>query len=98
MGTKQAAEIKYVNALRQSTSWELRAAMPSPLNAGPKMMPKLVVVCSSALSEVYCDGGTNDGTDADSTGLNTAVATAWRVTRKYKEDAEELSTDIQLGI
>lgn len=98
MGTKQAAEIRYVNAFRQSTSWELKAAMPNPLNAGPKMMPKLVVICSSALAEVYCDGGTNDGTAAVSAGPNTAVATAWSVTRIYKEETVKLSTDIQQGI
>src|SRR5512134_1880436 len=97
IGRKQAAEITYVNALRQSTSCELSAAMPNPLRAGPKMMPKLVVVCSKALAEVYCDGITNEGTAAVSAGPNTAVATACSVTRTYKVETLKLSTDIQQG-
>src|ERR1043165_2269525 len=72
--------------------------MPKPLSAGPKIMPRLVVICSNAFADVYCEGTTSDGTAAVNAGPNTAVATACSVTKIYKEPTVKLSTDIQQGI
>jgi len=41
---RQSAATKYVTAFRQSTSCDPKNAIPIPLNAGPKMMPRLVVL------------------------------------------------------
>src|SRR5215475_11193158 len=81
---RQSAATKYVTAFRQSTSCEPNKAIPSPLNAGPKMMPRLVVLWISAFAAVNCARGTINGTDDVSAGLNIATATASRRTRAYK--------------
>src|SRR5262245_41006713 len=97
-GTKQAAEMTYVAALRQSTSCELSVAMPRPLSAGPMTIPRLVVTWSRAFAAVYCCLETSDGIDAVSAGPKTAVATACNVTKTYNDDTVKASTGIQQGI
>src|SRR6185437_1809138 len=77
---RHAADIKYVAALRHKTSCDPYAAMPRPLSAGPKTMPRLVVPWRSALAAVNCVLGTNAGMAAVRAGPNTAVAIACRRT------------------
>src|SRR5262249_54729544 len=91
-------EIMYVAAFKHSTSWELSVAMPMPLRAGPIMIPRLVVVWSRALADVYWVGATREGIAAVSAGPKIALATACRATSTYKWPTVKVSLDSQQGM
>jgi len=72
-------------------------AIPTPLKAGPQMIPRLVVPWISALAEVNCARGTTMGTDAVSVGLKAAIAMASKRTKMYNTLTVNASTDIAQG-
>jgi hypothetical protein len=86
-----------VAAFRHNTSCELRVAIPIPLNAGPITMPRLVVVCSKALADVYWVGATRDGIDAVKVGPKTALAIACKATSTYRCPTVNVSVESQQG-
>jgi len=75
---RQSAATKYVTAFRQRTSCEPKKAIPIPLNAGPKMMPRLVCTLDESIRGRELRALDNQRHDDVSAGLNIDTATASR--------------------